>query len=136
MGKMTLCLDARGKNVERDPDYTPSPWLGTAQGPVSRRGERIAPVPIITVESAQATKPRRVQQVCPMVLEPECIACLRVFRIGLKSGGRRCTVRLGIPNGLDRPLDAAVCIHSEGNFGVATAQARFSRRLCTRSSVP
>ncbi len=71
-----------------------------------------------------------------MVLELERVACLRVFRIGLKSGGRRFTVPLGIPDGLERPLDAAVRIHGEGHFGVAIAQPSFSHRLRTRSSVP
>ena len=71
-----------------------------------------------------------------MVLEFERVACLLAFRIGLKSGGRRFTVPLGIPDGLDRPLDAAVRIHGEGDGGVATAQPRFRHRRRTRSSVP
>src|SRR5712691_2419884 len=85
---------------------------------------------------AQATKPRCVKQVCLNVLELERVACLRVFSIGLKSGGHRFTAPLGIPDGLDRALDAAVRIHCEGNFGVAIAQPRFSGRLRTRSNVP
>src|SRR6266568_3734137 len=85
---------------------------------------------------AQATKPRCKEQVCPLVLELERVACLRVFSIGLKSGGGRFTAPLGIPDGLDRPLDAAVRIHGEGHFGVAIAHPRFSGRLRTRSDVP
>ena len=72
----------------------------------------------------------------PLVLELERVACLRVFRIGLKSGGGRFTAPLGIPDGLERPLDAAVRIHGEGNCGVAAALPRFSGRLRTRSGVP
>ena len=71
------------------------------------------------------------------MLELERVAYSRAFRIGLESGGCRFAAPLGIPDRLERPLDAAVRIHGECDFGVAIAHRRVvSELLRTRSGVP
>ena len=86
------------------------------------QGGGIAPVAVTLVERTSVPKPGGVEQVRPVVLQLEPIPGLHVIRAGLEIAGRGVAVPLGIGDGLDGPLDAAIGVHGKDDGGIATTQ--------------